>query len=189
MAAFPRFSVLGAFAALALAACGAPGSKAPGADAPKLEAAAEAGSQGEAAPLEIYQPQFVRDHIRMKNPYWVSLLQQPDGGVIQQAPQTVFRYPDRTAEIWIQILHPAPLKERFEDAQTFEDITFQRERYRYVFNCPRREFTVTERRIMGDGETIVRTVTYEPQGSAPQWRQMEAGGPAPHLYGPACAAP
>lgn len=169
--------------ALMLVACGAPPASRP------TEAPAPATLEGLSATAPAArQPAFVIDHIRKQNPYWVNLLQQSDGGVVQQAPQTIFRYPDRTAEVWIQILHPAPLTERFEDAETIENITFQRERYRYLFNCPRREFTVTERRIMGDGETVSRTVTYEPAGTTPQWRPLAERGPASYLFGPACVA-
>jgi hypothetical protein len=150
---FTPMRALAAFAFLALAACG------------QQEAAAPA------APLPTDPAAQVRVALPMSrmSPDWIEVARQRDCPIVgeiakERCPygsvhynrQTITRSVDGTvANIWTETTHGAPQLFQAETESTELNIRYTRTRMQYRFRCTDETFTIVERQIMGDNDTVV----------------------------------
>lgn len=120
-------------------------------------------------------------------PVWVPMGRTAAGGDVRYDRHSIKRSADGgEAELVAEVRHPDAHVEQFETKETTETVTFQRERFVYRFRCGQSRFQVVERRLMGNGEDIARTITYG--GAEQEWRPLQGGGLAVIMERPACYA-
>lgn len=69
--------------------------------------------------------------------------------------------PAGTADVLVQITHREAQRDtseiKTERSTIVQDVVYNRERYKYRFDCKNRQIAALERIIMGDGEAVLRS--------------------------------
>jgi hypothetical protein len=142
----PLLKAFAAAAVLALTACGQPAAPAGGAQAQSGAATSNNG-------VTLQSTQNLPD--------WLLVARQRDCarsdcvGEVLFNQRTITRNPDGTADIWLEIRHGNPQAYPIETATSRTTVTYTTERLHYRFKCAEGQFTVIERQIMGQNDTVV----------------------------------
>ncbi|MGE3302968.1 MAG: hypothetical protein AB7M12_07615 [Hyphomonadaceae bacterium] len=168
-----------AFALAALAAaCG-----------PKQEAAAPpAAAPSAAAPSQAASGVKGLDWVAAREgqvPDWINIAHQAGGGDVDYNAKSVLRdTATGITDVWVQITYRAPQTYQDEDATTTRQITYNKERVLFRYDCAKATFAIVERRIMGAGEAIEETIKTPPKPA--DFRATQDGGVSALVYGPTC---
>lgn len=120
-------------------------------------------------------------------PDWQQLVRQRDGLRVEFNPFTIVCDPATARrEVGVQLLHENAKRESFRDGNITTEIPFNRERYRYLFDCAAQTYAILDRSIMGQGEQVAREIRMA-DPKAPEMRPIAPGGVAAVVAPPTCS--
>lgn len=166
--------LLGALAALALAAC-------------TDENVLGGGEQAQAPavlPASCEDPAaVVRLGTTQNQPEWLLFARQSGGGDIQFNQHSIRRCGNNEAEIIVRVRYGEPQLYGTEDATYETTIRYRVEHVRYRYKCSENTFTVMERRIIDEHDRVVATIPGNPEA----FRPIPDGGTAGLIRPTACS--
>lgn len=119
---------------------------------------------------------------------WQFLRNLTDGSRIDFNPFTIACNPaNGHRDVWVQITHKHSDVKKVEDATTIQQISFNRERYRYRIDCIGRRFVLLEQQWMGDAPEDVAHSETMSDGKDTDFKEINVGGVGDALIGPTCS--
>jgi hypothetical protein len=120
-------------------------------------------------------------------PDWQQLVRQANGLRVEFNPFTIVCDPaKRQRDVAVQLIYDKSMRETFKDGDITSSIAYNRERYRYRFDCVARTFAILDRSLMGSGEQVAYQVRMADPANVVM-RPIADGGVAAVVAPPTCS--